>query len=619
MLNLTIYLIKKKNQKRSLDSYIQSDYLRDSNLSKYQINKEYLFDSTSTRGKIYIFEENNYTLPWSNTVNKLAKIQKQIIKKRQGKIKAVILLEIDKRIFALSFSGGKSLIKENYLENNFGIKTNRKLIDNQKLKSIKSVFLHDGVISNHRSAKTNIPAEYQLDVASLNVVSDIKGSIQDEFLEGLKVTVSGQNQIQLSVDEESNFLPQLIRALKFLLNVYLDDEEHIDKFNWNNEIKREKNLEIIESLDKILAEKIKTMIKTVNLSKNNQVTRVTLENIQLYPNIPDLEENPILGFNVSGIGFPQKRSLEKLDEVQIFSRLALFLKNKYGIDCPVEEIISKLKTDHVYYYQEEGIPIYLSKIYNSLYFQTSLVGDNKNKHILFQGNWYEIPKDFYSYLENKINDISNDPAGINYIEFTNRHREIRQNQDVISSEGEYNKAMSLKENLVLFDSKNYHITADNAQKYNLISSSKIEPCDILEYKNETLQLIHVKKGRNGAGISHLLNQAYVSSVLYKKDPDFLTHMNRIIQEQTDTTIDFNAITNKVIIVLACIVEPSYVTPANSKTFPLLTAVSIVQTVSKLEDLGFECRLVKIPDRYEKITKNSDEWQRIIDEANAQNI
>lgn len=615
MLDLTIFLIKKKNNKRSLDSYIKNEYLEESNLSKYQIDKDYLLDSVSTRGKIYIFEENNYKLSWADTVNKLAKTKKKIVNKRQGKIKAVILLEINNRVFALSFSGGKTLIKEDYFENNFGVKTNRKLIDNQKLKSIKSVLLHDGLISNHRSARKNIARDYQLDNGLLNVVNDVKGSIHSEFMQGLDITVSGQNQIQLRVSGESNFLPQLVRALGLLLDVYLDEEKQKDRFNWNNEIKRENNLEVIKKLEKNLSEKIKTMIRTIDSSKDNQVTRVTLSQIQLYPNIPDLEESPILGFYVSGIGFPGKSILENLDEIQIFSRLAIFLKNKYGLDCPSEEIISKLKTDNISYYQEDNVPIYLSKLYGSLYFQTSLSGENKSKYILFQGSWYEVPKDFYSYIEKKINDISDDTNNVDYIDFTNDHYNIWADKKVVSSEGAYNEAMSVHGDLVLFDKKNYNISSDNARNYNLVVKGAVEPCDILGYKEETLQLIHVKKGRSGEGVSHLLNQAYVSSILYKKDPEFLTHLNKIINKQKNTTIDFSNITNKIVIVLACIVEPAYVNSANSKTFPLLTAVSIIKTVSDIEDLGFECRLVKIPDKYEKIIKYTDEWRRIINRGN----
>lgn len=592
--------MKKTSSQKSLDSYINPDCYSENTFSKYYIDREYLKDSLNIRGKIYVFEEKNYDLSWANTVNKLAKTKEKIIKKRPGKVKSVILLEIENRIFALSFSNGISLVKSEFIENSFGIKTNRKIIDNEKLKSIKSVSLSEGVISNHRYASKSIPSQYQLDNAPLSVVNNIKGSVQNMIINGFKITVSGQNQIQLKASGETDFLQELVVVLKKLLNIYLDEHTYKDNFYWDNEIKREKDTDKVNKLNKKLANKIKKMVERVEFSSTNQVTRKTLSNIQLYPDIPYLEENPVLGFNVSGIGYPGTTVLEKLDEVQIFSQLAIFLKNKNGKEWSIEKIISKLKTDKVYYFLEDSTPIYLSNVYNSIYFQTSLVGEKKSKYILFQGKWYEVPIDFYDRIERKINSIDCDSLGIKYIDFTNEHSETRKDKTVVSSEAAYNKAMSNHPGMVLFDSKNYPISSEKITKYRLAPGSQIEPCDILNYNDGKLQFIHVKKGRSGSGISHLLNQAYVSSILYEKDPAFPTHLNKEIVTQGKESINFKAIDKKdIVIVLVCIVEPDYVGKYNSQTFPLLTAVSIVRTVSEIRDLGFECRLVKVPNKYEK--------------------
>lgn len=601
MLDLTIYLMKKLSNRKSLDSYVKPDYYADSNFSKYYIDKDYLEESLDIRGKIYIFKDSNYTLSWANTVNNLAKSRKKIIKTQPGKVKSVILLEVENRIFALSFSNGISLIREEYIENDFGIKTNRKMIDNKKLKSIKSISLGESIISNHKSAKQHIPRQYQLDQSPLSIINSVKGSIQNEAISGFKMTVSGQNQIQLRVNEELTFLPQLIVILKRLLFIYLDEDIYVDNFYWNNEIKREKDTEKIKKLDNVLAQKIKIMIERVKTNDNNEVTRSTLSNIQLYPDVPDLVDNPVIGFYVSGIGYPGNIILENLDEIQIFSRLAIFLSDKNGESWSSEKMISKLKADKIYYYLHDSTPIYLSNFYNSLYFQTSLLSDKKSKYILFQGKWYEIPQDFYSHIEQTINNIPNDSLGIDYIDFTNEHKEVRRNGTIVKSEAEYNKKMSEAANLVLFDSHNYRLTPEKIKKYNLVSNSQVEPCDNLKYDDNKLQLIHAKIGRSGNGVSHLLNQAYVSSILYQKDAAFLTHLNAVIEEQGHENIDFSSIDNQnVIIVLVYIVEPEYVNKSNSKTFPILTAVSIVKAVSELKDLGFDCRLIKVPNKYQKV-------------------
>lgn len=600
MLNLTIYLIKKNNNNKSLNSYIESNYLDNTNLTEYYLDKEYLSGTKNNRGKLYVFEEDNYNLPWANTVNKIAKSKKKIIKKRPGKVKAVVLLEVKNRIFALSFANGITLVKKKYLEKSFGIKTNRKIIDNKKLKSIKSVSLSEGVISNHKYAKKNIPTHSQLDHSPLSIVNDVKGPVSEEIINGFKVTVSGQNQIQLKVSGQSDFLPQLIIALEKLLDIYLDDDEkYINNFHWHNEIKRKRDPEIIEKLDQLLSDKIKKMIKRVDQSPDNEVSKSTLINIELYPDIPDLDETPILGFHVSGIGYPGTTILEKLDEVQIFSRLAIFLKNKGDEELKSEQIISKLKADNIHYYLDENNPIHLSNIYNSLYFQTALKGYEDSNLILIQGKWYEVPKDFYARISKTINEISKDPLGVRYKDFTNEHHDVRKNADIVRSEGKYNSDMGKEPDMVLFDKKNYPITKENAIKNNLIASSTVEPCDLLNYKDGKLQLIHVKRGRSGAGVSHLLSQAYVSSVLYKKDDEFLNHLNKENERKGKEEIEFNNIDNEnIVVVLACIVDPEYVSKSNSKVFPLLTAVKIINTISEIRDLGFDCRLIKIPNKYD---------------------
>lgn len=600
MLNLTIYLTKARSKKNPLDSYIKPEYLESPNLSVYYVDKEYLVDSQNTRGKIYVFEEDSSDLPWIDTVNRLAKSKESLFKPRAGKTRALILLQVNGRVFALSFDRGTSLIREGYLENDFGIKTNRKLINNKEIKSIKSVSLSDGVISNHRYARKNIPMQYQLDQTPLNVVNDIKGPVQNDIMSEFNMTTSGQNQIQIKVKEENEFLPKVIVALKQILSIYSDEEQYRDNFYWDNEIKKEKNTDLINKLDIQLAVKIKKIVARLNNSRTNEITGNTLTNIQFYPDLPYIEDTSILGFGISGIGYPGKAVLENLDEVQIFTRLAKFLKEKEGDRWSPKDIIDKLKRDNVHYFLEKDKPIYLSKLYSSLYFETKSQGDNNSKHILFQGKWYEVPRDFYTHIEREINAISNDPLGTTYIPFTNDHSAVVKGK-TRRSEGSYNEAMQQENDIILFDKKNYIISKDRAVRNDLVAKSAVEPCDLLSYKDNKLQLIHVKIGKSGSGVSHLLNQAYVGSSLYKNDPKLLEHLNKEIESQDKEKIDFSTIDKEnLVVVLACIVEPQYINKSNSSTFPLLTAVGIVKTVSDIKKMGFDCRLIKIPDQYKKV-------------------
>lgn len=595
MLDLSIYLTKKKNSKNSLDSYLKPEYFKKA--SVHYVDRNYLLNSENIKGKIYVYEDKNPPLSWENVVNKLAKSKKKIIRKRPGKTKVAILLEVQNRVFLLSFNHGVTLLKEDYLENDFGLKINRKILNNKEIKSIKSVSLSEGIISNHRFSKKNIPTELQLDRTQLNIVNDLKGTVKNEVISSLNIISSGQNNLQVRVKEDK-FLKKLVPFLEKTLDIYLDNEAYKDNFHWENEIKRENNTDVIKKLEKRLAEKINKMIKAIDTSPDKGISGSTLINIQFYPNLPYSDETQILGLSISGIGYPGDFILKEIDEAEIFTRLARFLKEKKEDGWPEEDLINKLKRDNVYYFSEDNERIYLEKFYSSLYFQTNLPQMAKSRHILFQGYWYEVPNDLYSYIEKTINDISSDTSGVNYIDFAKHHSRTHSNQQVVRSEGEYNNDLANKANLVLFDQKNYYLKPEHVKRYNLVPGSKVEPCDVLDYQDDMIQMIHVKIGRNGNGVSHLLNQAHVSSILLQKDSEFIEHIRKEIEKNIGEDIESDFISDrKIIIVLACIVEPEYITKKNSNTFPLLTAAGIINTVLSIRDLGFECRLIKIPDKY----------------------
>lgn len=584
------------NIKNSLDSYIKPEYLENKRLSKHLIDKDYLEGSGDIQGKIYVFEEEKQEPNWAHIVNQLAISKQKVIKKIPGNTKALILFKLKTRVVALSFSHGKTMIKEGYLETDFGLKTSRKVIDNEQVKSIKSLSINEGVISNHKHARKAIPAHSQLNNSNLNIVNNIKGAVRKEIVKEAKITAGGRDQIQLQINESPKFLSKIAIMLEQIIEIYSDEEKYADNFYWSNEVRKENNPKIIQKLEKTLADKIRLMIKNIADPSKREITESTLINIEIIPDTPYSEESPVTGFYISGIGYKSDYVMTNLDDIEVFSKLAKFLQEKEertGIRYSIQKIINKLKGDKVYYYMD-GEKFYLSALYSSIYFQTTLQGDKNSKYMLLQGKWYAIPTDFYDYIATSINEIPDNSLGIEYIPFTNKHTKTTK-KGVERSEGVYNENMSTERDMVLFDRQEYPIPADKIKQYNLVQRSSVEPCDLLSYKDDILQLIHVKIGRSGNGLSHLLSQAYGSSALYKKDPDFLEYLNEKITEVDKPKIQFE---NKTpVVVLVCIVKPSYIEKRNSNTFPFLSAVNIVETVNRIKDLGFNCHLIKVPDNY----------------------
>src|SRR5699024_9198014 len=254
------------------------------------------------------------------------------------------------------------------------------------------------VISNHKYAKKSIPAHSQLDNSTLNIVNDIEGPVRKEIVEEAKITAGGRDQIQLKINEDSDFLSKIIIMLDEIIEIYLDEENYTDNFYWSNEIKKENNSKAIEKLDKKLAKKIRLMVKNIADPTKREITKSSLINIELVPDTPYSEQNPVTGFYLSGIGYKSDHIMPTLDDIEVFSKLAKFLQEKEersGIKYSDKEIINKLKRDKIYYYLD-GQQIYLSSLYSSIYFQTSLQNDIGDTYMLLQGKWYAIPTDFYA-------------------------------------------------------------------------------------------------------------------------------------------------------------------------------------------------------------------------------
>ena len=148
--------------------------------------------------------------------------------------KAMLLVKINGRIMAVIFGYGRCLLREEYIEKNFGLLTAINMIDSEQIRSINASKIEDMVI--HRQEQTTYATGQ--DEFSINTMSDIimsvAGNLKTYQSENYKKNFPWIDNIQQIRDPElkGNLEAELIRKLwnKDLKNIYIAPPETID---WN--------------------------------------------------------------------------------------------------------------------------------------------------------------------------------------------------------------------------------------------------------------------------------------------------------------------------------------------------------------------------------------------------
>ena len=145
--------------------------------------------------------------------------------------------------------------------------------------------------------------------------------------------------------------------------------------------------------------------------------------------------------------------------------------------------------------------------YRCIYAEVKLEGA---AYCINKGRWYSIDKDFVSAVESDYKDIQ--VSGRVFLPYRKSHtKEAQYSVDFVASD---------PTNLLLMDAKTIQHGGGH---------SKIELGDVLTSDNT---FIHIKRYSSSAALSHLFNQAVVSTELVISDPDFRGKANKKIKEQS---------------------------------------------------------------------------------------
>ncbi len=388
--------------------------------------------------------------------------------------KAIMLIKVQGRIMAMVFGYGRSFLKEESIEKNFGLKVALNIINPDKMRSINVAMIENTVITTQRQTSYGTSQDdFGISVTS-DILKGITGKPSDKIYGR---SVSGKDALRISVCISPD---ELNSKLKLYLSAYKMDRYKEIGFEWVDNISEIKDPILVKNLTDDLIYAI----------KNKKI-----EHLNIAP--PEtINWDSIVGFCYSGIGKKtddQDNYKFDLDIIEYIDKIK-----------PEANIYKKLKRDHLHAIDSDGNHCQICNIYSALTFQTRY--DN-NHYILYSDNWYRIQSNFFE----KVNTYITDNVPISAISFPDCPQGI--------AEEEYNKMVANSNpSYSLLDRKLVSVSG---------GPKKIEACDIF---TSNKQFIHVKNKKHSAQISHLFAQGRVSAECFVSDESFRKQIHDIISK-----------------------------------------------------------------------------------------
>lgn len=467
VINLTIFLIKEYVQElkdclKSYDSLISSKIK-----SQFGLDGEiYYCDSSKKipRWKPYLDELSNETIDISENASN----------------KAIVLIYIQNRIMAIVFGYGRSFLKEECIERNFGLKVALNTINPNKMRSINAATIEDMVVTTQRQASYSTTQ----DEFGLNVTNDImKGLTGEPYNPVYGNHISGKDSLVVSVSME---ITEIKEKLGLYYEAYKDERYKRIGFEWVDNVSEIRDSIQSETLDFKLAKAI----------ENGQIDHLHIAP----PETTDWDR--IIGFCYSGIG-------KKMEDDKNYN-LNLDLTEYIEKIKPGTNVYQKIRRDKLYAMNSDGVPFAICSIYAALVFQTEYEGKN---YILCSGTWYYVETSFFEQVNNFIttkvplSDIALPDCPID------------------KDEGSYNEMVANgNANFCLMDRK--LLSVENGPK-------QIEGCDIF---TRDKKMIHIKNKGQSAQLSHLFSQGKVSAECFVSDMTFRKQISDIISKKFGTTV-----------------------------------------------------------------------------------
>jgi uncharacterized protein (TIGR04141 family) len=512
--SLTIYLIK--------PGWSRSDCL-----SKLKKTTEHTFTlADGTQGSVFTNSIPAHPPKWVGLLSKAVPNLPTLISSNAS---AVLFLPRGKRLFALVFGYGKSLLIPGSWDEDFGLKVTLNTIDSKRIKTVDRETLD--AIGQHSRIQASREAkigEFGLDLEQ-DFLRAVTGVPLDETL-GKQLT--GKDALNVK-------LPITLDKLPALLDRYMTESEstaYKEIFPWMDQIHLVITPAKIAELDAIMIERIRAEDFTKGLWLS-------------IPEIIDWTEIDSFKYSerASANTYPDVHIREFLNEVDGSKNVTLDLVKKRRHVLAVSQL-----TGDIFDWWT---------VYRCLYCE---IDEGAETYLLNNGKWYRLGADFRERINDQFTKVPRCELGFpNFVD---------------KSEREFNAriAAASPDKFALLDRKEIKVGGQY---------DKVEFCDLFDKKK---RIIHVKRYAGAsAPLSHMFAQAVVSASLLRRDSDF---RKKVIEHLTPEFQDLigEPSPGEYEVVLA-IVSAS----KKDLTIPFFSRVNLNNAWLRLQDLGYKVSLAKI--------------------------
>jgi uncharacterized protein (TIGR04141 family) len=453
---------------RALTIYlINADVEFDDIIEKKKVDKYQFFDLGQYRYHIYSLPKRFHLPKWSSFFEN--RLLKDMIWESSAP-GVTLLIEVDGRNFAIAFGQGRSLLNADCLEDRFGLKVVLNTVEKVRSMDKKSFDAILGQTRTQASSYTDV-GQFGFDIEK-DLLQAVTGLPTDVTF-GERLT--GADALAASVRVDLAGLPQLLgRYLK--QSAKTDYREKGFKF-----VDHMRPIQAPASKEKLEKALIQLFLDEIGRLKTNRGSS-DFDIDLVIPQVVDWEMISLFRYDRN------PKTCEEMYDISIATFLAyLAAKTRTALD------INKLRRTEIIGMDGDERELKYWSSYKCLVGELTI--DDK-KYVLSDGNWYEVNENYVEQLDAYIKGIDPYPVLLPLYQG--------------GKEKEYNKGVETSiPGFYCFDRTMVHP----------MKGQPMEFCDLYTESYGYRDLIHVKRGKSSAVLSHLFNQGTTSAEVYRQIKD----------------------------------------------------------------------------------------------------
>ncbi|HYO64595.1 MAG TPA: DUF6119 family protein [Archangium sp.] len=443
----------------------------------------------------------------------------------------VLFLEVDARVFALTFGYGFSAIDRSLIEPDFGLKVTLNEVDPNALDMLDTRRV-DRVSRQRRTHLNAGRGVSDFDISTdMDWIRRVSGRTLDS---GITRKLAGADSLKISM---KCTVPELGEHCRRFLKQYR-------KRSYKKHFGFIDHLRPLKPKDPLCPELDEKLVELLVARDEEWVAIALLE-------MPD---DQIVNWRI----FHGRKGME-LEELDI-RRVYDFLDAHPDIPIHPEKI-------RVVGKNPEGAELTQRDVLRQ--YLVAQVDHKNATYVLSLGQWFRVDKNYMARVREKVRQLPDVTNELVLPAWTNAFK----------TEGQYNKHAGGKKNWLVLDAVPFHPEG---------RSGKLEVCDLLSRERD---FIHVKDMRDSATLSHLFSQGSVSATMFKQEAAHADEVKRRFHDfygLTPPAFDRARGAPRVVYAIATSKQGEL-----ADTLFFFSVVNLLQHVETVRMIGFDVALCRI--------------------------